>query len=120
MQNKYTPQKLKLLITIVNSGKGNFYSDLIEGFGVNMQLLLSGRGTIPKSANNFFGVMNKDRDVIFSFVAEDKVKPLLKILEDKFESVRDGAGISFSVPMSSVIGVNVYQFLTDNRKKREV
>lgn len=120
MPKKYTPQKLKMLITIVNSGKGNFYHNLIEDYGVNMQLLLNGKGTMPKNVNNLFGAINKGRDVIFSFVTEDKVKPLLKFLDDKFESVRDGAGISFSVPMSSVIGVNVYQFLTDNRKKREV
>lgn len=120
MAKKYTPEKLKMLITIVNSGKGNFYHDLIEDYGVNMQLLVNGRGTIPKNVNNLFGAINKDRDVVFSFVAEDKVKPLLKFLDDKFESVRDGAGISFSVPISSIIGVNVYQFLTDNRKKREV
>ena len=120
MASKYIPQKLKLIITIVNRGKGNLFCDLIEDYGVNMQLMLDGEGTRPKNLENIFGAINKGRDVIFSFVAEDKVKRLLKHLDRKFESVRDGAGISFSVPIGSVIGVNVYQFLTDNRKKREV
>lgn len=119
-KKKYTPQKLKLVVTIVNDGKGNFYQDLIEDFGANMQLILNGRGTRPNNLNNIFGAINKGRDVIFSFVVEEKVKPLLKFLDDKFETVRDGAGIAFSLPMGSIIGVNVYQFLTNNRKKREV
>ena len=120
MPKKFTPQKLKVVVTIVNSGKGSFYSDLIEELGINMQLLLNGRGTKPNNIDNLWGFMNDGRDVLFSFVPEDKVKSILKLLENKFETVREGSGIAFSVPMSSIIGVNVYQFLTDNRKKREV
>ena len=41
------------------------------------------------------------------------------MLDTKFESVRNGDGIAFSVPVSSVIGVAVYQFLIDNRKRKE-
>ena len=60
MPRKYTPQKLKMLITIVNSGKGSFYHDLIEDYGVNMQLLLNGRGTRPNNVNNLFGAINNN------------------------------------------------------------
>ena len=42
-----------------------------------------------------------------------------ELLEDKFHSVRGGKGICFAVPLSSVIGVNLYQFLSDNRMGRE-
>ena len=41
------------------------------------------------------------------------------MLDTKFESVRNGDGIAFSIPVSSVIGVAVYQFLVDNRRKKE-
>lgn len=115
-KKKYTPQKLKLLITIVNRGKGNFYYDIIEEMDVNMQLLIDGNGTTPSEINNLWG-MEKDRDVILSFVPEDNIKKILKLLDNKFESVRNGVGIAFSIPISSVIGVAVYQFLVNNRKK---
>lgn len=117
MARKYTPQKLKMVITIVNNGKGNFYYDQIEDFGVNMQLLLDGSGTTPNNLNNIWGVVNKEREIIISFVAEDMVKKLLKHLESKFETVRNGDGIAFSLPISSIIGVATYQFLVNNRKK---
>lgn len=119
-RKKYIPQKLKVLITIVNRGKGNFYYDLIEDFGVNMQLLIDAKGTTPNNLNNIWGMENRERDVIISFIAEDHVKKVLKTLESKFETVRNGDGIAFVIPVSSIIGVTVYQFLTNNRKKREI
>jgi len=57
--------------------------------------------------------------VIFSVVREDLVEEIMNCLEDKFHSVRGGKGICFAVPLSSVIGVNLYQFLSDNRMGRE-
>lgn len=117
-EEKFIPQKLKMIITIVNSGKGNLFMDVIEDFGVNMQLLMDGEGTAPNNLDNLWGLNHKERDIIFSFVPEDKVKKILKTLDQKFETVRNGNGIAFSIPVSSVIGVAVYQFLVDNRKKR--
>lgn len=118
-ERKFIPQKLKVIVTIVNRGKGNFFLDQIENMGVNMQLLVEGEGTAPYNLNNLWGLAHKERDVIISFVPEDKVKKILKLLDGKFESVRNGDGIAFSIPISSIIGVSVYQFLVDNRKKKE-
>lgn len=119
-KKKYIPQKLKILIAIVNKGKGNFYYDLIEDFGVNMQLLIDGEGTIPNGVNSLFGITNKERDVIISFIAEDNAKKVLKLLDSKFETVRNGGGIAFVIPISSIIGLTAYQFLVNNRKKKEL
>ena len=42
-----------------------------------------------------------------------------KCLEEKFETIRNGKGVAFTVPLSSVIGVSMYQFLSNNRQSRE-
>ena len=52
-------------------------------------------------------------------VREDLVEPIMHTLEDKFATIKNGKGIAFAVPMSSVIGVNLYQFLSNNRLGRE-
>ena len=57
--------------------------------------------------------------MIFSIVREDKVEPILQCLEDKFATIKNGKGIAFAVPLSSVIGVNLYQFLSNNTQGRE-
>lgn len=119
VEKKYIPQKLKIIMTIVNRGKGQFYLDHLENMGINMQLIIEGEGTAPYNLDNLWGLAHKERDVILSFVPEDKVKKILKELDNKFETVRNGDGIAFCIPVSSIIGVAVYQFLVDNRKKKE-
>ena len=118
-ERKFTPQKLKIIVTIVNRGKGQFFYDQIENLGVNMQLILNGEGTAPYNLDNLWGLAHKERDIILSFVPEDKVKIILKELDTKFETVRNGDGIAFAIPISSIIGVAVYQFLIDDRRKKE-
>ena len=114
------PQKLKILITIVGRGKGSFFCDLIESFGINMQMVIDGEDSTTSHFKNLWELSNKEHDIIFSFVPEDKVKKILKLLDSKFETVRNGNGIAFSIPISSVIGVAVYQFLIDNKRKKEI
>jgi nitrogen regulatory protein PII len=54
--------------------------------------------------------------VILSVVREDKIDEIMNTLEDKFATIRNGKGIAFAVPLSSVIGVNMYRFLSDRRE----
>ena len=93
-EKKFTPQKLKIIITIVNRGKGQFFYDQIENCGVNMQMMLNGEGTAPYNLDNLWGLAHTERDIIFSFVPEDRVKKILKLLESKFETVRNGDGLN--------------------------
>ena len=118
-EKKYIPHKLKIVVTIVNREKSEFFMDQMETMGVNMQMSIEGEGTAPHNLANFWGLAHKERDVIISFVPEDKVKKVLKRLDEKFETVRNGNGVAFVLPVSSIIGVSLYQFLMDNRKKKE-
>ena len=59
------------------------------------------------------------KSVIMSVVREDMVRPIIKCLEEKFETIRNGKGIAIAVPLSGVIGVNMYQFLSNNKQGRE-
>jgi len=115
--NESAIKKLKLLVTIVDRSKGEFYLDVISQFGVNCQLALPGMGTAASDIVELLG-LNLHKAVVVSVVREDMVDTILSTLEDKFETIRNGKGVAFAVPMSSVIGVNMYQFLSDNRMKR--
>ena len=46
----------------------------------------------------------------------DMIKPALEGLEEKFRTVRGGKGIAFVTPMTSLVGVAVYQFLSNKEK----
>ena len=115
--NESAIKKLKLLFTVVDRQKGEFYLDVISQFGVNCQLILPGMGTASSDLVELLG-LNLHKAVVLSVVREDMVDTILSTLEDKFATIRNGKGIAFAVPLSSVIGVNMYQFLSDNRMKK--
>lgn len=110
-----SPNKLELLITIVDRSKGEFYADLIQSFDVNMQLLCFGHGTAKAEMLRFLGLADSDKTVIFSVISEEKVPDALSELEIKFETIKNGKGIAFTVPMTSIIGVAIYGFLSNNK-----
>ena len=107
-------KKLKLLITVVDREKGEFYMDVISQFPVNLQMLLSGKGTATSEVVSLLG-LNNQKSVILSLVRDDLMEDLMNTLEDKFQTVKIGRGIAFAVPLSSVIGANLYRFMSDNR-----
>ncbi len=112
-------KKLKLLFTVVDRNKGEFYMDVISQFEVNCQMLLQGKGTATSELVDLLG-LNIHKAVVLSVVREDKVETILETLEDKFATIKNGKGIAFAVPLSSVIGVNLYQFMSNNRQGRGV
>ena len=111
-------KKLKLLFTVVDRPKGEFYLDVISQFHVNCQLAVGGLGTATSEIVDLLG-LEPHKAVILSVVREDMVDTVMNCLEDKFATIRNGKGIAFAVPLSSVIGVNLYRFLSDNRMGRE-
>lgn len=116
--NESAIKKLKLLFTVVDRPKGEFYLDVISQFDVNCQLAVAGTGTATSELVELLG-LESQKAVILSVVREDMVDQVMNCLEDKFHTIRNGKGICFAVPLSSVIGVNLYQFLSDNRMGRE-
>lgn len=121
MPNKFDAsdiKKLGLLFTVVDRNKGEFYLDVISQFEVNCQLVVGGLGTANSELVDLLG-LNIHKAVILSIVREDKMDEIMKTLEQKFATIKNGKGIAFAVPLSSVIGVNLYQFLSNNRLGRE-
>ena len=115
--NESAIKKLKLLFTVVDRNKGEFYVDVLSQFSVNCQLVLPGMGTAASDLVELLG-LNLHKAVVISVVREDLVDTIMNTLEEKFSTIRNGKGVAFAVPLSSVIGVNMYQFLSDNRMKK--
>ena len=112
--NETAIKKLKLLFTVVDRPKGEFYVDVISQFDVNCQMVMGGLGTATSELVELLG-LESHKAVILSVVREDVVDRVMNTLEEKFATIRNGKGIAFAVPLSSVIGVNMYRFLSDRR-----
>lgn len=114
--HKQAPQKLKLLVTVVPRAKTEFFMDLIQSFEANMQFAAAARGTANSEIMHMMGLEDGEKRVIFSIVREDQAPLALAALQEKFTTIKNGKGIAMTVPLSSVIGASIYQFLADTRR----
>ena len=113
--NNVVPEKLKLLITIVNRNKTEYYLDLLQSFEVNMQMVLIGKGTASQKTLDLLGLTDTDKTVILSVIQENKVPEAMQTLDEKFKAIKGGKGVACTVALSSVIGTLIYGFLSNNR-----
>lgn len=110
-QKLTSSKKLGVLFVIVKKSKVDYFLDLIESFGVNLQMSMIGNGT-TKSA--IFSDEIGSKAIILSIVSEDNVKKIMAELKIKFKEVKDGKGVAWVVPFSSVMGVTFFNFLSNN------
>lgn len=108
------PKKLMLLFTIVNRNKAEFYVDVLQKFEINMQIILAANGTADNKIQSLLGLTDSEKSVILSVIRRDMCRAALAELEEKFKTVKGGKGIAYTVPMTSTIGVAIYQFLSNN------
>ena len=109
-------KKLKILVTVVNRKKTELFMDLLTAYEVNFQTSVLAQGTAKSETLYMLGLEDEDKSVIFSVIREDKAVDALHMLEEKFHTIKDGKGIAFTIPMSSVIGVAIYRFLSNHKQ----
>ena len=113
--NTVTSNRLEMLVTVVGRSKAEYYMDHIQSFDVNMQVMALAHGTADAKTMRYLGLTDTEKSVIFSIIQEDKIQDAKHTLEEKFTSVKGGAGIAFTIPLSSVIGKLLFGFLSNNR-----
>ena len=109
-----TPPRLKFLMVIVDRNMAPVYSSMLEDYEVNVSLSLYARGSLIGKIPQGLALATP-KSVIVATVREDRVDELLSYLEDKFSTLKGGKGIAFTVPVSSLIGVSSYQFLSNQK-----
>ena len=109
------PKRLMLLFTVVNRNKTELFVDLLTGFEANMQMVLSAHGTANQQVQELLGLTDSDKSVIVSVIRCENAKAALAMLDEKFKTVRGGKGIAYTVPLTSTIGVAIYQFLSNTQ-----
>lgn len=106
-------KKLMLFVTIVPKGQSKPVTRIFEQGGSSAQFIQRGEGTAQKEIYNILGIEDVEKDIVFSFISEDKIPDIKNELNAFFLVSKKNRGIGFSIPLSSIIGVRVYQFLAN-------
>ena len=62
--------KIKVLLSIIERGKGSEYIESLNAQNVKFNLQTVGHGTAPSEMKDIFGLVNSEKDVVFSFAPE--------------------------------------------------
>lgn len=92
---------IKLLVFIVNHGRGEALLKLCRGEGIAVSLLLQGRGTVDSEIAELLGMGDRRKDVALLTVAEDCAEEVMRRLAEAMGLSKPGEGIAFSIPFSA-------------------
>ena len=77
--NESAIKKLKLLFTVVDRNRAEFYLDVLGQFPINCQMVMAGTGTAHSELVELLG-LNIHKAVILSVVREDVVDEVMSCL----------------------------------------
>lgn len=103
-----------LMTTIVDRKIVNKYSDLFLESNLHVMFLSLGYGTATHEILNYFGLDAAEKAVVFAVVEEDSWLLVKKKMQKQLQIDAPGGGISFIVPLSSIIGRKTLQFLLES------
>ena len=108
--------RLVLLICVVRRKKGDFFRDLMIHSGANAVFSVLGEGSARDLAMDFLGIDNNEKTVLYSVMKKTDADVILDKIEDAFRMVKNGKGVAFTVPLSSIAGASVFSFLSNSRE----
>lgn len=119
MEEKCSPKKIKLLVTISDRGNGENIAELFRENNVMYNLIFLGSGTAKSEILDYLGLGRTEKDLVFSIVQEDNVQNILNILNENMNLKEPGNGIAFTIPISSVDSAGALEFICSMFDKRK-
>lgn len=106
-------KKLSLFVTIVSQGQAGPIIKIFQDAHSSAQFVQMGTGTAGKQVMDILGITDNRKEVVLCLVKKDSIPAIKVEIEAFFAASRKNRGVGFSIPMASIIGVRMYQFLAD-------
>ena len=103
---------MKLMVTIIDRGKGKKLMTYYESQNVKYTLLCFGKGTASSEVLEYLGLDEAEKDIFLSIVYEEDVPKIFGTLDTELELHKAGKGIVFTIPLDSIGGMASYHALT--------
>ena len=105
-------KKMHLYIVIVPKGQGDNIIKILKANKSSAQFIQIGEGTANSTIRDILDIEDTSKEIIYSFVREDVFEDLQKEIDVYFIASKRNRGIAFSIPLTSIVGVKMYKFLT--------
>ena len=115
IENRKNLHKLYIFVTIVDYHQSDQVVKILEGVGCATSFIQVGQGTSTKKIYDILGMRDDKKGVIISIVRDDKRSETCYVLNEYLVTGQEqNRGISFSIPVNSLIGAKLYYFLTNS------
>ncbi|HBV67115.1 MAG TPA: hypothetical protein DEF04_02225 [Clostridiales bacterium] len=119
MEEKIESKKAKLLIAIIDRGKGEKLTEFFRENKVVYNLIALGKGTAKSELLDYLGLGQTEKDIVISVMYEESVQNIMGILKDKIHLKEPGNGVAFTIPIGSVDSNQALEyicFLSDDER----
>ena len=108
--------KLYMMVTITNRNVRGKFEELYQENGHTVFFETPGRGTASSATLDYFGLEATEKSVFFSVVTDFMWKKLKRALIIRMQIDIPGKGIVFTIPLSSIGGRKVLQYLCQDQE----
>jgi len=99
--------EFELVMTIVDRGVADDLMAAAKAAGATGGTILHGRGTGGKDAVHFYGITVKEEKELLLIVCKKEIKnDIMKAVTVAGKLHERGAGITFSLPVTQIVGIN--------------
>ena len=102
---------IKLLVVIVDRGKGKNITKLLNSVDVSYHLIALGQGTAPTELQAYFGFGESDKDIIFAFTSSEKLPAVKVALKNLICKNTPNSGLAFTIPINCISGIKELKYL---------
>ena len=112
-------EAMKLLISIVERGKGAAMQKLYRSRQVLLHLQCPGMGTVTSEIMDILGLGSSEKDMVFSFTTAWGADRLLYDLDNDLRGTVNTSGLVFTVPISGLSNMvaNLAAYPLENQKR---
>ena len=101
MENAQLNHPIKLMVTIVDRGRGVKAADIFRPQHLHFDFVCLGMGTANSEILDTLGLEETKKDVVITLVPQAKIPSLLKLVGERLQLTEPGKGIVFTIPLSS-------------------
>ena len=98
---------------IVNQGNANAVIEIFRRAGSNASFVQMGTGTASKHVRDILGIEDNRKEIVVSIIREENLKDAMTELEAYYAASKRNKGIGFSISLTGLSGVRMYQFLAN-------
>ena len=112
-------ERLDYMITVVSQDVAKDYLRFFQKQGVEVALKATGHGTANDEIRKYLGIGEVEKRILFAGMPRKRARHILDLFDGERQLNRPGAGIAFTVPISSVAGNLTLQLLTGKTMSEE-